>query len=72
MKKVFENDFIRFAFWISAILITLLSLSFKEEIAPRHFNMMVYGVVGTSVVLLCDIFATAKRRLGLHRKDKTE
>jgi cation transport ATPase len=72
MKKVFENDFIRFAFWISAILLPLFFLIFDEAISPRHFNMMVYGVVGTSVALLYDIFTTAKRRLHQHRKDKTE
>jgi len=72
MKKVFENDFIRIAFWISAILLPLLYLIFDEAIIPRHFNMMVYGVVSASVALIYDIFTTAKRRLHQRRKDKTE
>ena len=72
MKKVFENDFIRFAYWISAILLPLLYLIFDEAISPRHFNMIVYGVVTACVALLYDIFTTAKRRLHQRRTDKTE
>lgn len=62
MKKFFENTIVRISFWLLVILIILLSIIFDDGGKFSFLGLKIYGVIGTTIVLILDLYTTIRRK----------